>query len=49
MTGVATLLLAPFGDFALSLSAITAAIVMGKQAHVDPDKRYTAAVSCGAI
>ena len=49
MTGVATLLLAPFGGFALNLSAITAAIVMGKEAHVDPDKRYTAAVSCGAI
>ena len=49
MTGVATLLLAPFGGFALNLSAITAAIVMGKEARVDPDKRYTAAVSCGAI
>jgi len=49
LTGVATLLLAPFGAFALNLSAITAAIVMGKQAHPDPDKRYTAAVSCGLI
>ena len=49
MTDVATLLLAPFGGFALNLSAITAAIVMGKEARVDPDKRYTAAVSCGAI
>ena len=28
---------------------ITAAIVMGKEAHPDPDKRYTAAVSCGLI
>ena len=49
LTGVATLLLAPFGGFALNLSAITAAIVMGKEAHSDRDKRYTAAVSCGAI
>ena len=49
LTGVATLLLAPFGGFALNLSAITAAICMGKEAHPDPDKRYTAAVSCGAI
>ena len=49
MTGMATLLLAPFGGFALNLSAITAAIVMGKEAHPDPDKRYTAAVSCGMI
>lgn len=49
MTGVATLLLAPFGAFALNLSAITAAICMGREAHEDPDKRYTAAVSCGLL
>ncbi|WP_298825498.1 benzoate/H(+) symporter BenE family transporter [uncultured Piscinibacter sp.] len=49
MTGAATLLLAPFGAFALNLSAITAAICMGREAHEDPDKRYTAAVACGAI
>jgi benzoate membrane transport protein len=49
MTGVATLLLAPFGAFALNLSAITAAICMGREAHPDPDKRYTAAVTCGAL
>jgi benzoate membrane transport protein len=49
LTGLATLVLAPFGAFSLGLSAITAAIVMGKEAHSDPDKRYTAAVSCGAI
>jgi benzoate membrane transport protein len=49
LTGLATLVLAPLGAFALNLSAITAAIVMGRQAHEDPAKRYTAAVSCGAI
>ncbi len=49
LTGVATLVLAPFGAFALNLSAITAAICMGREAHEDPDKRYTAAVSCGAL
>ena len=49
LTGLATLALAPFGAFALNLSAITAAIVMGKEAHPNPDKRYTAAVSCGLI
>ncbi len=49
LTGVATLLLAPFGAFALCLSAITAAICMGKEAHPDPARRYTAAVSCGLI
>jgi benzoate membrane transport protein len=49
LTGVATLLLAPFGAFALNLSAITAAICMGPEAHADPRRRYTAAVSCGAL
>ena len=49
LTGAATLLLAPFGAFALNLSAITAAICMGREAHPDPDKRYTAAAACGAI
>jgi len=49
LTGVATLLLAPFGAFALNLSAITAAICMGREAHPDPHRRYTAAVACGAI
>lgn len=49
LTGLATLLLAPFGAFALNLSAITAAICMGPEAHPDRDKRYTAAVSCGAL
>lgn len=49
VTGVATLVLAPFGAFALNLSAITAAICMGREAHEDPARRYTAAVSCGAL
>ncbi|WP_066259605.1 benzoate/H(+) symporter BenE family transporter [Hydrogenophaga flava] len=49
MTGVATLVLAPFGGYALNLSAITAAICMGEEAHADKDKRYTAAVACGLI
>jgi benzoate membrane transport protein len=49
MTGGATLVLAPFGAFALNLSAITAAICMGEEAHPDKSKRYTAAVVCGAL
>jgi benzoate membrane transport protein len=49
VTGVAMLVLAPFGAFALCLSAITAAICMGREAHEDPARRYTAAVSCGAL
>ena len=49
LTGLATLVLAPFGAFALNLSAITAAICMGREAHPDPSKRYMAAVCCGAL
>jgi benzoate membrane transport protein len=49
LTGVATLVLAPFGAFALNFSAITAAICMGPQAHADPARRYTAAAACGAF
>jgi benzoate membrane transport protein len=49
LTGLATLVLAPFGAFALNLSAITAAICMGREAHPDPDKRYMAAATCGLI
>jgi benzoate membrane transport protein len=49
ITGAATLVLAPFGAFALNLSAITAAICMGREAHPDPARRYTAAVTCGAL
>lgn len=49
LTGLVTLLLAPFGAFALNFAAITAAICMGREAHPDPDRRYTAAVSCGLL
>jgi benzoate membrane transport protein len=48
-TGLASLLLAPFGGYALNLAAITAAICMGREAHEDPAKRYTAAVAAGVF
>jgi benzoate membrane transport protein len=48
-TGVASVLLAPFGGFAFNLAAITAAICMGKQAHEDPARRYLAAVAAGVF
>lgn len=48
-TGVATMVLAPFGAFALNLATITAAICIGKEAHEDPDKRYVAAVAAGVF
>lgn len=46
-TGVATVILAPFGAFALNLAAITAAICMGREAHEDPRRRYMASVCAG--
>lgn len=49
LTGVVTLLLAPFGAFALNFSAITAAICMGPEAHHETGRRYTAAVVCGVL
>jgi benzoate membrane transport protein len=49
LTGLATLVLAPFGAFALNLAAITAAICMGREAHTDPDRRYVAAAANGLI
>lgn len=46
-TGLASLLLAPFGSHGINLAAISAAICTGPQAHEDASKRYTAAVWCG--
>ena len=43
------MLLAPFGAFALNLAAITAAICMGREAHEDPARRYTAAIAAGVF
>ncbi len=49
ITGLATLVMAPFGGYSLNLSAITAAMCMGREAHVDPARRYVAAVCCGLL
>lgn len=46
-TGIASLLLAPFGSHGVTLAAITAAICTGPEAHEDRNKRYTAAIWCG--
>jgi len=48
-TGITTLLLAPFGGFAINLAAITAAICTGPEAHADADKRYIAGLSTGVL
>ncbi|MED5620632.1 benzoate/H(+) symporter BenE family transporter [Ideonella sp. BN130291] len=49
VTGLASLVLAPFGGYALNLAAITAAICMGREAHEDPGRRYMAAVMAGVF
>jgi benzoate membrane transport protein len=46
-TGLTTLVIAPFGGFAINLAAITAAICTGVEAHEDKDKRYLAGLSTG--
>ncbi len=48
-TGLATLLLAPFGGFAFNLAAITAAICTGPEAHADADRRYVAGLATGVF
>ena len=47
VTGVFTLLAAPFGGHAVNLAAITAALCAGPDADPDPAKRYWAAVVAG--
>ncbi len=49
VTGIASLLLAPFGSHGIHLAAITMAICAGPEAHADRSKRYTAAVWCGVF
>lgn len=49
VTGVVSLLLAPFGGYAFNLAAITAAICAGQDADEDPRSRYMAAVVAGVI
>lgn len=47
VTGLGSLLMAPFGAHAFNLAAITAAIATGREAHEDPSKRWIAGVSAG--
>ena len=46
-TGLAGLVLAPFGGYQFNLAAITAAICMSPEADPDPQRRYLAAVWAG--
>jgi benzoate membrane transport protein len=49
VTGLASLVLAPFGGYALNLAAITAAICMGREAHEDPQQRWKASAAAGVF
>lgn len=48
VTGVFSLIGAPFGGHAVNLAAITAAMCAGEDAHSDPSKRYWAGIVSGA-
>jgi benzoate membrane transport protein len=48
VTGLFSLIAAPFGGHAINLAAITAALCAGSEAHADPARRYWAAVVTGA-
>ncbi|MBY0204060.1 benzoate/H(+) symporter BenE family transporter [Paenibacillus polysaccharolyticus] len=47
VTGLGSLIAAPFGSHAFNVAAITAAICTGKDAHEDKSKRYIAGIACG--
>ncbi len=47
VTGIVSVIGAPFGGHGITLAAITAALVTNHDAHPDPDKRYSAGVSAG--
>lgn len=49
VTGLGSLLMAPFGAHAFNVAAITAALCTGKDAHADPSKRYVAGLACGVL
>ncbi|OOG71015.1 benzoate transporter [Sinorhizobium sp. A49] len=48
VTGLGSLVMAPFGSHAFNIAAITAAIATGKEAHEDPTKRWVAGIAAGA-
>ena len=49
ITGLGSLLMAPFGSHAFNIAAITAAICTGKEASQDPSKRWIAGVAAGGF
>ena len=49
VTGLGSLMMAPFGSHAFNIAAITAAICTGKEASEDPSKRWLAGVTAGVF
>lgn len=49
ITGLGSLLMAPFGSHAFNIAAITAAICTGREAHEDPSKRWIAGIAAGVL
>lgn len=49
VTGLGSLMMAPFGSHAFNIAAITAAIATGKDAHEEPSKRWIAGVAAGCL
>lgn len=47
LTGLGSLLMAPFGSHAFNIAAITAAICTGREAHEDPSRRWIAGIAAG--
>ena len=49
ITGLGSLLMAPFGSHAFNIAAITAAICTGREAHEDPSRRWIAGIAAGVL
>ena len=49
LTGLGSLLMAPFGSHAFNIAAITAAICTGKEAHEEPSRRWIAGIAAGVF
>ncbi len=49
ITGLGSLIMAPFGSHAFNIAAITAAIATGREAHEDPRKRWIAGIAAGCF
>lgn len=49
VTGLGSLLIAPFGSHAFNIAAITAAICTGREAHEDPSRRWIAGIAAGVF